>query len=224
MSRDLADLVHDIRGWLDEARSRGAVDDLAAIAPSSLAPVAPGTLEGVRTELGDCTRCGLCAGRNNIVFGVGNPAARLLVVGEGPGEQEDKQGEPFVGPAGEMLDRMLQNVLGLGRGDVYICNVVKCRPPGNRAPAPGEVAACLPFLEAQIQAVAPDVLLVLGAVALKALFNDEGGIKRARGSWRTWRGIATMPTFHPAYLLRTPADKRLVFDDLKAVRDRLSGA
>ncbi len=177
-------------------------------------------LEGIRTDLGDCRRCGLCQGRRSIVFGVGDAEADLMIIGEGPGQEEDLSGEPFVGPAGQMLDRMLENVLSLGRSQVYIANVVKCRPPGNRNPLPDEVAACRPFLDRQIRAVRPKVLLVLGSVAWKTLFPTETGIKSARGQWREWEGIPTMPTFHPAYLLRSPEEKRWTFEDLKALRAR----
>ncbi len=178
-------------------------------------------LTRLREELGDCRRCGLCRGRRHIVFGVGAPEADLVIVGEAPGFHEDAQGEPFVGEAGKMLDKMLENVLGLRREQVYICNVVKCRPPDNRDPEPPEVEACLPFLRRQIQAIEPKVLLVLGRVALQNLFGDpRAGIKRNRGTWREYEGIPVLPTFHPAYLLRQPQDKRLVFEDLKALRVR----
>lgn len=174
-------------------------------------------LELVRSDLGDCRRCNLCKGRSEIVFGVGDPDADLVVVGEAPGFHEDRQGEPFVGPAGQMLDRMLLNVLGLERREVYILNVVKCRPPENRNPLPDEIAACMPFLERQIEAIRPKVILVLGSVALKALFGADAGITRARGRWIERGGVPVMPTFHPAYLLRNPAGKRDAFADLKAL-------
>jgi len=154
------------------------------------------------------------------VFGVGDPDADLVICGEGPGYHEDQQGEPFVGPAGEMLDKMLVHVLGLQRGQVYILNVVKCRPPKNRNPLPDEVASCRPFLEAQIAAIQPKLMLVLGGVAFKTLFDTQQGITRSRGSWREWRGVPTLPTFHPAYLLRNPAQKRHTFNDLKALKVR----
>ncbi|HMV69029.1 MAG TPA: uracil-DNA glycosylase, partial [Myxococcota bacterium] len=176
-------------------------------------------LGAVRADLGDCRRCKLCEGRRQIVFGVGDPEADLMVIGEGPGEQEDLRGEPFVGPAGEMLDRMLENVLGLGRSKVYIANVVKCRPPGNRNPDLDEVAACLPFLERQILAVQPKLILILGGVALQHVLKING-ITRNRGKELAWRTIPTIPTFHPAYLLRQPGDKKLTFEDLKLARRR----
>lgn len=179
------------------------------------------SLDTVRQDLGDCRRCRLCEGRTNIVFGVGSATARLMVIGEGPGFNEDRLGEPFVGAAGQMLDRMLENVLGQSRQTAYIANVVKCRPPNNRNPEPDEVAACLPFLQRQIASIAPQVILVLGGVAYKSLMNTRAGITRSRGRWHDLGGIPVMPTFHPAYLLRRPEDKRMTFEDLKVVRARL---
>src|SRR5262249_32921746 len=145
-------------------------------------------LELVRDDLGDCRRCGLCQERRTIVYGVGSPDADLVVVGEAPGYEEDQRGEPFVGPAGQMLDKMLENVLGLRRDQVYIANIVKCRPPGNRTPLPDEVERCRPFLERQIEAIGPKVLLLLGTVALKSLLRTDAGIMRCRGTWRDYRG------------------------------------
>lgn len=238
---ELAEITADLRTLLEDAILRGQIEDAsssvsppvdpevhrpparawAAIAEADRrAPSTPDeALRRIRADLGECRRCALCQGRRNIVFGVGDARADLVVVGEAPGQQEDARGEPFVGPAGEMLDKMLENVLGLSRSEVYICNVVKCRPPENRNPRPDEVAACLPFLEAQLLALQPKVILILGSVALKSLLGVEG-IKRHRGRWTSWRDIPALPTFHPAYLLRQPEDKRLVFEDLKAVRTR----
>ncbi|HHO51580.1 MAG TPA: uracil-DNA glycosylase [Deltaproteobacteria bacterium] len=181
---------------------------------------APLRLERVRGELGDCRRCALARGRKQIVFGVGSPQADLVVIGEAPGYHEDQQGEPFVGPAGQMLDRMLENVLGLARSQVYILNMVKCRPPRNRNPLPEEVSSCRPFLDGQLSVIAPRVMLVLGSVAFRALFDTQQGIKRNRGRWREYRGVPTMSTFHPAYLLRQPQDKRLTFEDLQVLKRR----
>jgi len=177
-------------------------------------------LRRVRDDLGDCRRCALSAGRKTIVFGVGDPDADLVVVGEAPGYNEDVQGEPFVGDAGQMLDKMLEKVLGLSRSQVYIANVVKCRPPSNRNPLPPEIDACLPFLRRQIVAIRPKLLLVLGSVAYKSLFGAERGITSVRGVWHELDGVPALPTFHPAYLLRQPDDKRLVFEDLKVLRAR----
>jgi uracil-DNA glycosylase len=179
-------------------------------------------LRAIREEIGDCTRCKLHAGRTHIVFGVGNPRARLMFVGEGPGADEDASGEPFVGRAGRKLNEMIR-AIGLTREEVYIANVVKCRPPENRAPEPDEVATCAPFLFAQIEAIRPGVIVALGAPATKTLLGTRAGITQIRGTWGTVRGIPVMPTFHPAYLLRayTSENRRKVFDDLKAARAKM---
>ncbi|MCP3065199.1 uracil-DNA glycosylase [Myxococcus sp. K38C18041901] len=174
------------------------------------------TLDQVRRELGDCQRCKLCTGRKNIVFGSGNPRAELVFVGEGPGENEDIQGFPFVGAAGDLLTKMIE-AMGFRRDDVYICNVVKCRPPGNRNPEPDEIAACEPFLRAQLAALQPKVVVALGKFAAQTLLRDSTPITRMRGAWRVYEGIQLMPTFHPAYLLRNPAEKRKAWEDLQAV-------
>ncbi|HLL55218.1 MAG TPA: uracil-DNA glycosylase, partial [Myxococcaceae bacterium] len=174
------------------------------------------TLDEVRRELGDCQRCKLCKTRKNLVFGVGNPRAELVFVGEGPGEQEDLQGIPFVGPAGELLTKMIE-AMGFSRDDVYICNVVKCRPPGNRNPEPDEIESCEPFLKAQLASIQPKVIVALGKFAAQTLLRDTTAISRMRGHWREYSGIKLMPTFHPAYLLRTPGDKKLVWQDLQQV-------
>lgn len=187
-----------------------------------LKPMSAGadSLEGIRAELGDCRRCKLCKGRKNIVFGVGNPKARLMFVGEGPGRDEDLRGEPFVGAAGQLLNRMIE-AMGLAREDVYIANVVKCRPPDNRDPEPDEVAACEPFLKAQIKAVKPEIIVGLGRYAVQTLLRDSTPVSRQRGKWREYEGTPLMPTYHPAYLLRNPAEKRPVWQDLQNVMARL---
>ena len=178
------------------------------------------TLDSLRQALAGCQRCALAKGRHSIVFGVGNPQAELMFIGEGPGRDEDLQGEPFVGPAGMLLDRMIV-AMGRRRSDVYIANIVKCRPPQNRDPEPSEVTACAPFLARQIALVAPKVIVALGRYAAQTLLQDKTPISRLRGQVRRYRGILTMPTFHPAYLLRNPADKRLVWHDLQAVMQML---
>lgn len=179
------------------------------------------SLHGLREVLGDCHRCKLAGGRTQIVFGVGNARARLMFVGEGPGEDEDRQGEPFVGKAGKLLTDIITRGMGLERADVYIANVIKCRPPGNRNPEPDEIVACEPFLRRQIELVAPEVLVSLGTFATQALLGDRTPISKRRGRWHEFDGIPLMPTFHPAYLLRTPGDKRLVWEDIKQVMLRL---
>ncbi|MBD3868454.1 MAG: uracil-DNA glycosylase [Acidobacteria bacterium] len=181
-----------------------------------------GNLGEVREVLGDCTRCKLHQDRKNVVFGVGNENADLMFIGEGPGADEDEQGEPFVGRAGRKLTEMIK-AIGYERKDVYIANIVKCRPPGNRDPQPDEVATCSPFLYAQIQAIAPKVIVTLGSPATKTLLESRTGITRLRGRWHDFQGIPLMPTFHPAYLLRryTVENRTLVFSDLKAARARI---
>ncbi len=174
------------------------------------------SLDQIRRELGDCQRCKLCSGRKNIVFGSGNPRAELVFVGEGPGADEDVQGVPFVGAAGQLLTKMIE-AMGFRRDDVYICNVVKCRPPGNRNPEPDEVTACEPFLRAQLQAVQPKVIVALGKFAAQTLLRDSTPITRMRGNWREYQGVKLMPTFHPAYLLRQPAEKKKAWEDLQQV-------
>ncbi|MBI5070820.1 MAG: uracil-DNA glycosylase [Deltaproteobacteria bacterium] len=173
-------------------------------------------LLAVRQELGECTRCKLHAGRTRLVFGVGSPKAELLFVGEGPGADEDLQGEPFVGKAGQLLTRMIE-AMGFRREEVHIANVVKCRPPGNRDPEPDEIEACEPFLKAQIAAIGPRVIVALGRFAVQTLLRDGTPISRQRGRWREYQGVRCMPTFHPAYLLRNPAEKGKAWDDLKLV-------
>ncbi|HSN13612.1 MAG TPA: uracil-DNA glycosylase [Anaeromyxobacteraceae bacterium] len=173
-------------------------------------------LLSIRRELGECARCKLSGGRTHLVFGVGNPAAELMFVGEGPGADEDRQGEPFVGKAGQLLTKMIE-AMGLRREEVYIANVVKCRPPDNRNPEPDELEACEPFLRAQIAAIRPRVLVALGKFAAQTLLRDPTPITRLRGGWREYEGVRLMPTFHPAYLLRRPAEKAKAWEDLKLV-------
>jgi DNA polymerase len=180
------------------------------------------SLEQVRESLGNCTRCRLHERRTHVVFGDGNPEADLVFVGEGPGETEDRRGLPFVGKAGDLLTQMIEKGLGIPRSEVYICNVVKCRPPGNRTPLADEVAACSPFLDGQIAAIQPRVIVALGKPAASLLLGRDVPITRVRGTWHDYHGIPLMPTFHPAYVLRryTPETRRLVWEDLKAALAR----
>jgi uracil-DNA glycosylase family 4 len=175
------------------------------------------TLEDLREEIGDCRRCKLAEHRTNIVFGVGNPDARIVFVGEGPGHDEDLQAEPFVGRAGRLLTEIITKGMRLRREDVYIANVIKCRPPGNRNPEPDEVASCEPFLQRQIEIIRPRVIVALGTFAAQTLLRTRTPISRLRGQWHDYHGIRVMATFHPAYLLRNPHDKRLVWEDIKAI-------
>ena len=178
------------------------------------------TLQAVRDDLGECTRCKLHKGRHQIVFGAGASRARLMFVGEAPGEDEDLQGEPFIGKAGQLLTKMIE-AMGLRRDDVYICNTVKCRPPNNRNPEPDELASCEPFLKGQLAAVRPEAIVTLGKFAAQALLRDQTPISRLRGEWHEYEGIPVMPTFHPAYLLRSPGEKGKVWSDLQAVMKKL---
>ena len=179
------------------------------------------SLEAIREDIGECTRCKLHEHRNKIVFGEGNPQAKLVFIGEGPGADEDASGRPFVGRAGQLLDKIIQ-AIGLKREDVYISNVVKCRPPGNRTPERDEVATCEQFLFRQLALIRPQVIVALGSPAFQCLLRTKETITRARGEWRDWNGVKVMPTFHPAYLLRSPDKKREAWDDMKKVRDYLS--
>ena len=178
------------------------------------------TLPKIREDIGDCTRCKLHKGRNKIVFGDGSPKAELVFIGEGPGADEDQQGIPFVGRAGKLLTQMIE-AMGLQRRDVYICNVVKCRPPENRAPEPDEVTTCSPYLLRQIDVIRPKVIVCLGAVAAKTLLQTTRGISQFRGEWLEWRGHKLMATYHPAYLLRNPNAKGEVWKDLQKVMAEL---
>jgi len=180
-------------------------------------------LVAIRQDLGECTRCKLHGlGRRQIVFGVGDPAADLMFVGEGPGADEDIQGEPFVGRAGQLLTKIIE-AIGLRREDVYIANVIKCRPPGNRNPEPDEVEQCEPFLFRQIDAIKPKVIVALGKFAAQSLLRTTDPITRLRGREYKYRDAILIPTYHPAYLLRTPSAKRDVWEDMKRVREILQG-
>lgn len=178
------------------------------------------TLPDIWKDIGDCTRCGLCEGRTQVVNTHGNPKARLMFIGEAPGADEDAQGKPFVGRAGQLLTKMIE-AMGMKREDVIIGNVNRCRPPGNRQPTLEEAAICRPFLFREIAAIKPEVIVVMGNTALRNLLEVREGITRVRGKFQDFRGIKVMPTFHPAYLLRDPSKKRETWEDLKIVRDYL---
>jgi uracil-DNA glycosylase family 4 len=185
--------------------------------PFSLFGIENDSLERIRADIGaNCTRCKLHKARKKIVFGVGNPKAELVFVGEGPGRDEDEQGEPFVGRAGKLLTQMIE-AMGLRREDVYICNVVKCRPPENRLPEKDEITTCSPYLMRQLDVIAPKVICCLGSCASQTLLQTTQGISRFRGEWFDFRGAKLMGTYHPAYLLRNPAAKGEVWKDLQKV-------
>ena len=217
----LADL-----GW-EEVRLRPAepgsppVAAVAETSPAADPNRSPSSLDALAVEASSCRRCGLAEGRRSVVFGSGDPHARLMLVGEGPGAEEDRRGLPFVGPAGELLTRILA-AIGLTREQVYIANIVKCRPPGNRDPNADEAAACRPFLDAQIDLVQPAVLVALGRIPAQSLLGVEAPLGRLRGQWYTVRGVATRVTYHPAALLRNAEWKGPTWQDMQAVRDRLA--
>lgn len=177
-------------------------------------------LEAVRTELGDCRRCPLGDRRQHLVFGEGNPSAELVFVGEAPGADEDAQGRPFVGRAGQLLTKIIA-AMGLKREEVYICNILKCRPPGNRNPLPDEIAACEPFLIRQLGVIRPRVICAMGSIAAHALLKSEAPISVLRGRFHSYQGIPLMPTYHPAYLLRNPGAKKQVWEDVQGIMKRL---
>jgi uracil-DNA glycosylase len=191
--------------------------------PQPDAESAEPALRAIREDIGDCVRCKLCTlGRKQIVFGVGNPHADLMFVGEAPGRDEDLQGVPFVGRAGQKLTQIIE-AIGLTRADVYIANVIKCRPPENRNPEPDEVEQCEPFLFRQIDTIKPKVIVALGTFAAKSLLKSNDSISRLRGRVYDYRGAKLVPTFHPAFLLRNPSCRREVWEDMKKVRALLGG-
>ena len=218
-SNVIVELSHTLRR-LSESGVRGvdcsekSLDSLKAWGRPAPRAAALETLEEIRADLGECVRCGLSESRTRIVFGRGRPDARLMFVGEGPGQEEDRAGEPFVGAAGQLLTRIIE-AIKLTREEVYIANVVKCRPPGNRTPQPGEIAACMPFLRRQIAAVRPMFICTLGGCAAQTLLGTTEPISRLRGRFFDVGGIRVLPTFHPAYLLRNPEKKREVWEDMK---------
>ncbi len=204
-----------------DANEHTAVSVESAVAAESLDPAsAASALDEIASRVASCTRCRLCEGRTKTVFGSGDPRAQLMFIGEGPGAEEDRQGVPFVGRAGELLTKIIQ-AIELSREQVYIANIVKCRPPGNRDPQPDEVAACRGYLERQIEIVRPRVLVALGRIAAQTLLGNEDPIGRMRGRWVRVFGVPTMVTYHPAALLRNPALKRPTWEDMQEVRNRL---
>ncbi len=234
------ELLGALRDYLEDLRDSGVdglplagqvavtLQDSVSEPPTSAAVPAEGqaapdreTLAAIRADLGECRRCGLAGGRKNLVFGVGNPAARLMFVGEAPGRDEDIQGEPFVGEAGQLLTKIIQ-AMGLQREDVYICNVLKCRPPDNRNPHQDEIEACGPFLLRQVKAIAPRAIIALGTFAAQTLLETKDPISRLRGRFHDYHGIPLMPTFHPAFLLRSPERKREVWADVQQVMKLLA--
>jgi uracil-DNA glycosylase family 4 len=211
--RSLGQIVAQIKAHLKFQKGLGIYTFLSRkeIKPSI-------TLEAIRSDLGDCTRCRLHKERQNLVFGEGNPHACLVFVGEAPGREEDLQGRPFVGPAGELLTRIIE-AIDLRREEVYIANIVKCRPPQNRNPQPDEIRTCLPFLRKQLAAIRPRIICALGTFAAQTLLQTEERISLLRGQFYTYEGALLMPTYHPAFLLRNPQFKRDVWEDMKMIRE-----
>lgn len=214
------------------SEARDALEVRRVAAPAAPAPVASprvlrdvasteAALGAIREEIGDCKRCRLCEGRTKIVFGQGSAGAELMFVGEAPGADEDASGLAFVGRAGQLLTDMIEKGMKMKRADVFIANVIKCRPPGNRPPETDEVLTCQPFLEAQIKAIQPRAIVALGATAGKFMTKTAEPISKLRSRFASWDGIPVMPTYHPAYLLRNPAAKKDVWADLKLVMDVL---
>jgi DNA polymerase len=210
-------------GWrgFDCSESGLAVVDSWMSVPRGSVTGTSETLEVIRGDIGDCRRCKLASGRKNIVYGAGSGRARLVFVGEGPGHDEDVQGQPFVGAAGQLLTRIIQ-AMGLSRESVYICNIIKCRPPGNRNPQPDEIDACSPFLKRQLKSIAPDFICALGSFAAQTLLQTTTPISRLRGRFYDCMGAKLLPTYHPAYLLRNPEQKRAVWEDMKLLMKAMS--
>jgi DNA polymerase len=223
LSQDYLTLLSQLQGYLRFHKNMGLDRIPTLIKESSVPPVPHLSLLEVEQELGDCRRCKLHQGRHHIVFGAGNEKAKLVFIGEAPGYDEDMQGKPFVGKAGQLLTKIIQSI-GLTRDEVYLTNVVKCRPPGNRNPEPDEIASCEPFLIRQLEAIQPKLICALGNFAAQTLLKTKAPISSLRGRFYKYKNIQLMATFHPAYLLRNPQDKRLVWEDMKALRreyDRL---
>ena len=197
------------------------VQPLPATVPASSSPQMTDSLDAIVADLADCQRCKLSTTRTRIVFGVGSPTASLIFVGEAPGFDEDQQGLPFVGKAGQLLTKIIQ-AINLTRDQVYICNVIKCRPPGNRNPEPDEIVACVPFLNRQIASIQPEFICALGTFAAQTLLKTTLPISKLRGRFHDYNGIRLLPTFHPSYLLRSPDKKREVWEDMKLLMNEMS--
>ncbi len=238
LKHELHEALAQARSFFEDLRDLGVTSVPVAELPAEL-PVCPAevcgvdrggtavcraeTLSEIQADLGDCQRCPLCHGRKNIAFGVGNPHARVVFVGGAPGREEDLSGEPFVGEAGLLLDRILY-AMGLSREDVYLCYAQKCKLSGRRDPLPEESAACEPFLKRQLAAIEPEIIVSLGRVATQTLLGEQVDIRQRRGTWHQYQEIPLLPTYDPAYLLRTSAAKREVWDDMKQVIKRLRKA
>ncbi len=228
----MGDILDDLKTMIEFYEALG-IEGLSLCLPTPAGNIAVSgdkefLLSELRQEIGDCARCKLSKDRKNIVFGEGNPSAKIMFIGEGPGREEDIQGRPFVGDAGMLLTKLIEKMsigdISLKRGDVYIANIVKCRPPQNRDPEEDEVASCRGFIERQIEIIQPNVIVTLGRIALQTLLRrQELKITSVRGNFFEYKGIPVMPTFHPAYLLRNPKDKWLTWSDAQKVMELLCG-
>lgn len=231
------EILEDVKGLLDYAKTLGMTEvpvkdaEMTPRQKTQVNPKSPKenepnpaasakTLDEIRKIIGDCKRCKLCEQRSNIVFGVGNPGADLMFIGEGPGRDEDIQGIPFVGRAGQLLTKIIE-AMSYKREYVYIANIVKCRPPNNRNPEPDEVETCIPFLIRQVELIKPKCIVCLGSVAAQNLLGTEAKITGMRGKFKEWQKIPVMPTYHPAFLLRNPNMKKPVWEDMQAVMKRM---
>ncbi len=229
MKPEPVDLMRTVRQFLETERAFGATEIAAGavVSQTKTAPFLTGTgadkkvaLAKLEGEFKNCQLCALSETRTQVVFGIGNPDARLMFVGEAPGYDEDRQGEPFVGAAGQLLTKIIE-AMKLRREDVYIANCLKCRPPQNRNPLPAEIDTCKPILMRQIEIIQPRIICTLGKFAAQTLLQTDEPISRLRGRFFDWNGVKVLPTFHPAYLLRNPADKKLVWDDVQKIMREL---
>jgi uracil-DNA glycosylase family 4 len=226
MDQKVEEIVDDLKAYLEYLKGMGIealpiAEEKVEKTISSEAPKLAPTLEEIRTELGDCKRCKLHRTRRTIVFGEGNKKAKLMFIGEGPGYEEDVQGRPFVGKAGQLLTKIIQSI-HLEREQVYIANIIKCRPPQNRNPEPDEIASCSPFLMKQVQAIQPKIICALGTFAAQTLLQTDAKISSLRGRTFDLKGIKLLPTYHPAFLLRNPDKKREVWEDMKKIAEWLA--
>ena len=221
MKADIRDIIESLKCYIELERLSGVDGYCRAPSRAGHVPEEPLTLDALKNEVIHCTRCDLHKTKRHYVFGAGSPAARLMFVGEAPGEDEDAQGLPFVGRAGQLLTKIIE-AMGLTRQDVFIANILKCRPPNNRAPLPTEILACQEYVQRQITCIRPKVICTLGKFASQTLLKSEVPISALRGTFREYGGIKVMPTFHPAYLLRNPPDKKLVWEDMKKIMKALS--
>ncbi len=222
-TRVFSEITDDLRGYLQYMKGLGyegvaLSENSVRILDDRYKEAMAETLDMIRKDLGTCQRCKLHKGRKHIVFGIGNPRAKLVLVGEAPGYEEDVQGQPFVGQAGQLLTRILR-AIELAREDVYICNIIKCRPPGNRNPEPDEIAACIPFLRRQLRAIRPRLICALGTIAAQTLLGTDTPISQLRGHFHIYEGIHLLPTYHPAFLLRNPSKKRDVWEDMQKLQE-----